>query len=88
METKKEIKKLGLIASFAIYIPASILMYCLTKYLIPYLSKATGQETILFWFIVAGLGIFTPLIITAIWILRAEGYKLSNQQIIALNKRH
>jgi membrane protease YdiL (CAAX protease family) len=77
MNTKNEIKKLGLLGSFAIYLPAAILMYCLTRYLIPYLSKATGQETILFWFIVAGLGIFTPLIITGILILKAEGYILS-----------
>ncbi len=77
MGTKNEIKKLGFTGSFAIYIPAAILMYCMTKYLIPYLSKETGQETILFWFIVAGLGIFTPLILTGILILRTEGYKLS-----------
>lgn len=77
METNTDIKKLGFWGSFSIYIPAAILMYCLAKYLIPYLSKVTGQETILFWFIVAGLGIFTPLIITAILILRAEGYKIS-----------
>ena len=77
METKTELKKLGILGSFAIYIPAALLMYALTKYLIPYLSKVTGQETILFWFIVAGLGVFTPLIITAIMILKFEGYKIS-----------
>lgn len=77
MENKTELKKLGLLGSFAIYIPAAVLMYCLSKYLIPYLSETTGQETILFWFIVAGIGIFTPLIITAILILRTEGYKIS-----------
>ena len=77
MESKIEIKKLGFLGSFAIYIPAAILMYCMTKYLIPFLSRVTGQETILFWFIVAGLGIFTPLIITGILILKAEGYELS-----------
>lgn len=77
MDIKSEIRKLGILESFAIYIPASILMYCLTKYLIPYLSEETGQETILFWFIVAGLGIFMPLIITGILILRSEGYKIS-----------
>ncbi len=77
METEEKIKKLGFIGSFAIYIPAAILMYCLTKYLIPYLSKVTGQETILFWFIVAGLGIFLPLIITGLFILKAEGYRIS-----------
>ena len=77
MESKIEIKKLGFLGSFAIYIPAAILMYCMTKYLIPFLSRVTGQETILFWFIVAGLGIFTPLIITGIMILKSEGYELS-----------
>lgn len=71
------LKKLGLSGSFAIYIPAALLMYFLTKYLIPWLSDVTGQETILFWFIVAGLGIFLPLIITGIFILKSEGYPLS-----------
>lgn len=78
METTK-IKKLGLLGSFAIYIPAAILMYCLTKYLIPYLSDKTGQETILFWFIVAGLGIFLPLIITGVLILKSEGNPISKK---------
>ncbi len=77
METKTELKKLGFFGSFAIYIPAAILMYYMTRFLIPYLSEVTGQETILFWFIVAGLGIFTPLIITGILILNSEGYKIS-----------
>lgn len=75
--TMTKIKKLGLTGSFAIYVPAAILMYGLTKYLIPYLSKVTGQETILYWFIVAGLGIFTPLIITGLLVLKSEGYELS-----------
>jgi membrane protease YdiL (CAAX protease family) len=77
METETKIRKLGFIGSFAIYIPAAILMLFLTKYLIPYLSKVTGQETILFWFIVAGLGIFLPLIITGLLILKAEGFRIS-----------
>lgn len=49
METKTNLKKLGLLGSFAIYILAALLMYLMTKYLIPYLSETTGQETILFW---------------------------------------
>jgi membrane protease YdiL (CAAX protease family) len=77
METRSELKKLGLFSSFTIYIPAAALMYSLTRYLIPYLSEITGQETILFWFIVAGLGIFMPLIFTAIIILIFEGYRIS-----------
>ncbi len=79
METKTEIRKLGWIGSFMIYIPASFLMFCLTKYLIPYLSNVTKQESILFWFIVAGLGIFLPLIITGLLILKSEGYHISKK---------
>ena len=77
MNNEKELDKLGLTSSFAIYIPAALLMYVLTNYLIPYLSKTTGQETILFWFIVAGLGVFTPLIIAGVMILKFEGLKFS-----------
>lgn len=79
MVTNTELKKLGLIGSFSIYIPAALLMYFFTNYLIPYLSLITNQESILFWFIVGGLGIFTPLIIIGIIILKYEGYKLSSK---------
>jgi hypothetical protein len=48
METKTEIKKLEFSEPFAIYIPATILMYCMTKCLMPYLSEKTGQKLILF----------------------------------------
>ncbi len=81
MNKATELKKLGLISSFSVYIPAALLMFVLTKYLIPYLSEITGQEIILFWFIVGGLGIFTPLIITGILILAAEGYKINKAVI-------
>lgn len=77
METTPKIRKLGLAGSLAVYLPASALMFCMTKYLIPFLSNATGQETILFWFIVAGLGIFLPLIITGLFILKSEGFQIS-----------
>jgi membrane protease YdiL (CAAX protease family) len=79
MDENKALKKLGFISSFAIYIPAAMIMYGMTRYLIPHLSKATGQETILFWFIVAGLGIFTPLIVTGLLMLRSEGYHFSKK---------
>ncbi|MDO8952823.1 MAG: hypothetical protein Q7U86_09375 [Draconibacterium sp.] len=54
MEDISKIKKPGLAGSFAIYIPAAILKFVLTKYLIPYLSEITGQKTILFWLIIGG----------------------------------
>lgn len=73
----EKIKKLGIPGSFAICIPATIVMYCMIKYVIPFLGHVTGLETILSWFIVAGLGIFTPLIITGWLILKSEGYKIT-----------
>ena len=76
-----KLKKLGFVGSFAIYLSAATLMFGMTHYLIPYLSEATGMETIFFWFVVAGVGIFTPLIITGLFILRSEGYKISRQTI-------
>jgi membrane protease YdiL (CAAX protease family) len=81
MTIENRLTKLGLFPSFIIYISASILMLLQTKYLIPYLSRITGQETILFWFIVAGLGIFTPLIILGVVILKKEGFKINNSTI-------
>jgi len=81
MTIENRLTKLGLFPSFIIYISASILMLLQTKYLIPYLSRITGQETILFWFIVAGLGIFTPLIILGVVILKKEGFRINNSTI-------
>lgn len=70
-------KKLGVASSFAIYFTAALWMYLLTRYLIPFLSQKTGGEPVLFWFIVGGLGIFLPLIIAGLLILKSEGYGLS-----------
>jgi membrane protease YdiL (CAAX protease family) len=81
MTTDNKLKKLGLIPSILIYAGASLLMYLQTAYVIPYLSERTGQETILLWFIVAGLGIFTPLIILGLIILRNEGYQINRDTI-------
>lgn len=74
---KTKIKSMGFLKSFAIYVLAAILMFLQTHFTIPYLSKTTGFEPILFWFIVGGLGIFLPLIITGIIILKSEGYQFS-----------
>lgn len=73
--------KLGLIPSFSIYIGAAVLMLLQTNLLVPYLSKVTGQETILFWFIVAGAGIFTPLIVLGLIILNKEGFQINRGTI-------
>ncbi len=77
-----KLKKMGIVASFAIFVPAAILLFVVTKFLIPYLSALTGQENILFWFIAGGLGVFVPLIITGLIILRAEGYAINRHTIV------
>lgn len=48
-----------------------------TQFLIPFLTKMTGVETIIWWFVVAGVGIFVPLLIAAIIILKTEGYPIN-----------
>jgi len=63
-------------------------MLLMTRYLIPYLSAITGLETILFWFIVGGLGIFTPLIILGILIIRSEGLSLNKETLIRRLRFH
>jgi membrane protease YdiL (CAAX protease family) len=55
---------------------ASIALVLETQLLIPFLSKRTGLEPIIFWFIVAGLGIFLPLLVVAYFILISEGAKI------------
>ncbi len=69
--------KPGIIYSFIIYIAAALLMWVQTHFTISRLSENTSIEPILFWFIVGGLGIFFPLIVTAILILKSENLKLN-----------
>ena len=68
----KQLKPMGFVFSMSIYIAASVLMFTLTRYLIPFLHETTGWEIILFWFLVGSLGVFLPLIITGIIILKKE----------------
>lgn len=76
-----KLTKLGFVGSFSIYLAAAVLMFVLTHFLIPCLSETTGMETVFYWFVVAGSGVFTPLIITGLFILKSEGYKISWQTI-------
>lgn len=75
----KQLKPMGFVFSMSICIAASVLMFTLTRYLIPFLHEITGWEIILFWFLVGSLGVFLPLIITGIIILKKEGQRFSRQ---------
>jgi len=69
-------KKMGLLNSFLIFGIASLALFLETHFLIPFLSEQTGFEPIIFWLIVAGLGIFLPMLVLAYLILRIEGLKI------------
>ena len=63
----------GLTATVAFFGSASLALIIITKLLIPFLVRITGQEAILFWFLTAGLGVFFPLILVATFLLHQEG---------------
>ncbi|MCD4691373.1 MAG: hypothetical protein K8R79_00540 [Calditrichales bacterium] len=74
---KNSIKGIGLLNSFLIFGIASTALVLETQFLIPFLSKRTGLEPIIFWFIVAGFGIFLPMLVLAYFLLRSGGVKIS-----------
>jgi membrane protease YdiL (CAAX protease family) len=74
---RNNIKGMGFIYSFLIFGIASLAIFLETHFLIPFLSEQTGIETIVFWLLVAGLGIFLPLLVVAYLILKSEGFKIN-----------
>ncbi len=66
------IPAMGWIATLAIFGSAALLMFAATEFLIPAFSDATGLETVLSWFLVGGLAVFTPLVIVGYVLLRRE----------------
>ena len=62
--------------SFLIFGIASLALFLETHFLIPFLSEHTNIEPIVFWFLVAGLGIFLPMLIVSFLFLRGEGLKI------------
>jgi membrane protease YdiL (CAAX protease family) len=69
-------KKIGLPYSILVFGIAAIALFLETQYLIPFLSIQTGLEPIIFWIIVAGLGIFFPMLLLSYLILKSEGLKI------------
>ncbi len=64
---------MGLGQTLAIFGAGSALLFVGTHGLIPMLSRLTGQEPILFWFLIGGLGVFVPLLLLAVVLLHTEG---------------
>lgn len=72
-------KKLGLFKSLFLFESISLLLILETRFLIPWFSRQTGLEPVVFWFIVAGLGHFFPLLLLSWIYLKAEGQKFDRQ---------
>jgi membrane protease YdiL (CAAX protease family) len=66
------LQKMGIGQSIVIFGTASIALMLGTQLLIPVLVSVTGFESVFFWFLVAGLGIFLPLLIAAAILLKRE----------------
>jgi len=65
-------RKISAFNSFLVFASGTLLLFAGTKYLIPYLHLITGWETIIFWFLVAGIGVFTPLLLISFFMLKNE----------------
>lgn len=75
-------KPLRLMPSTLIFVSAAMLLGVMTHLYIPFLSEVTGLESIIFWFICGGLGVFTPLIIAGVMMLRKEGSKFTKETFV------
>ena len=73
------LKPLKLFPSALIFISAAVLLCLMTHLCIPFFSEVTGIEPIVFWFACGGLGVFTPLIVVGVIMLRHEGYRFTKK---------
>ena len=72
-DPRPSISPLGLLPSLLIFGGAGLILFLETRFLIPYLSAVTGVETVIWWFLVAAMGMFTPLLVIAFIMLKREG---------------
>lgn len=75
-------KPLRLMPSTLIFVSAAMLLGVMTHLCLPFLSEVAGLESIIFWFICGGLGVFTPLIIAGVMMLRKEGSKFTKETFV------
>lgn len=68
--------EIGLLPSLFIFGIAAWILFLETHYLIPWLGRHTGLETIICWFLVAGFGMFLPMLMGAYFRLKMEGHSL------------
>jgi membrane protease YdiL (CAAX protease family) len=74
MITANKIPSFGFLPTLLLFGSAGIILYVETNFLIPFLAKTSGIETVIWWFIVAAFGMFIPLLFVASYFLRKEGW--------------
>lgn len=66
------IPPLGWAGTLILFSSFAALLYAATHLAIPAFSAATGIEPVLGWFLIAGLGVFTPMLLLSLGLLRGE----------------
>jgi len=74
MISKNSNRSFGIKPSLILFGLVGLILFAETNYLIPYLSKISGTETVIWWFIVSAFGMFIPLLFIASCFLRKEGW--------------
>lgn len=72
--SQQQIPQFGLFPSFLLFGLAGLILYLETHYLIPYLTEQSTIEMVIWWFIVAAIGMFIPLVIFSLCLLKREGW--------------
>ena len=63
----------GIISSLLLFGIAAVVLFLESNFLIPYLASVTKVETVIWWFIVSAFGMFIPLLVIAVFMLKKEG---------------
>lgn len=71
------VKKFGWVESLTVGLILSLILFLQTHFAIPILSDSTGIEPIIFWFLIAGLLMFLPMILYGLYILDKEGNRFN-----------
>ncbi len=67
-----KLSPLAWLGSLTIFGAAALLLFGATSRLMPILAERTALEPVLLWFTLGGLGVFAPLLVAAIAMLRCE----------------
>jgi membrane protease YdiL (CAAX protease family) len=73
------ITKFRFFSSFAVFFIAGGLMFFMIRFFIPFLTDVFEFNSPVVWFIIAGLGIFVPIILFGFYILWKEGYGIERK---------